>query len=205
VLRLRVCLSGFLPGGSPFDVGGVASPLGVTGVAVLDAGGRSPCRSGDVEPVISGSARCSSSLPAGPCWASLLSTWRRSSPTADSASGSIGSTTPHLADVTSPLARCHPWPAGAALRSIGGDRTSEITGLSALVVLPTVFLNLALPGTMLTRGRCRVSGLWFGPGSVPPMFMAGEAPLLRADQEVFEAMLWAGRSSSARVGPLFMP
>jgi hypothetical protein len=36
---------------------------------------------------------------------------------AGSASGSSASTTPHLTDVPSPLAPCHPWPAGAARRS----------------------------------------------------------------------------------------
>jgi hypothetical protein len=42
-----------------------------------------------------------------------------------------------------------------------------------------------------------VSGLWRGPGSAPPLFVAGEAPLLRADEQVFEAGRLVGAAALA--------
>ena len=49
-----------------------------------------------------------------------------------------------------------------------------------------------------TVGMWRVSGPWHGPGSAPPLFLAGDAPLLRADEQVFEAMLegWSEQQRS---------
>ena len=43
-----------------------------------------------------------------------------------------------------------------------------------------------------------MNGPWRGPGSAPPLFLAGDAPLLRADEQVFEAMLesWSEQQRS---------
>lgn len=43
-----------------------------------------------------------------------------------------------------------------------------------------------------------MSGPWCGPGLAPPLLPAGDAPLLRADEQVFEAMLegWSEQQRS---------